>query len=288
MEKSQERLKVLNRIAEYEKLGKFNIDVEDDKPAEEIRPKDVDYVNKKLSSKFLTFLANKLGIAFFESMIKKNKFIIKEVIGLENVADIKTGAIVTSNHFNIRDNYAIFRALKPTFRKKQFLYKVIKDSNYTNFKGVVRLLMRHANTLPLSTNSETMRRFLDGISTLLKRGEKILIYPEQSMWWNYRKPRPFKPGAFKIAVNNNVPVIPAFIAMKDSDFIDDDGFPVQEYYIKFFPPIYPDSSLTYSENVKMISQKNYDLWVKHYEEFYGEKLVFSTASAQTEQTKELV
>ena len=82
MEKSQERLKVLNRIAEYEKLGKFNIDVEDDKPAEEIRPKDVDYVNKKLSSKFLTFLANKLGTAFFESMIKKNKFIIKEVIGL--------------------------------------------------------------------------------------------------------------------------------------------------------------------------------------------------------------
>ncbi len=31
------------------------------------------------------------------------------------------------------------------------------------------------------------------------------------MWWNYRKPKkPLKPGAFKIASRNNVPVIPIF------------------------------------------------------------------------------
>ena len=273
MEQSEQRLKVLARIKEYEKAGRFNEDVEDDEPAKPIRPKDVDYVNKKLSSKLLTKLANFIGKSFFEYMIKKNQFIIKEITGLEN-ADIKSGAIITCNHFNIRDNYAVYRALKPVFRKRQYLYKVIKDSNYTNFKGPVRLMMRHANTLPLSSDFETMKKFYAGVKTLLGRGEKILIYPEQAMWYNYRKPRPFQPGAFRIAARNGVPVIPVFIGMKDSEFIDNEGFPVQEYYLHFFPPIYPDANLSEKENAAIMSEKNYALWVEKYEEFYNEKLTY--------------
>ena len=53
--------------------------------------------------------------------------------------------------------------------------------------------------------------------TILKRGDFILIYPEQSLWWNYEKPKPLKNGAYKIASRSNVPVIPIFITMKDSD-----------------------------------------------------------------------
>ena len=274
MEKSEERLKVLERIAEYEKAKRFNDDVEDDAPSQVIRPDDVDYVNKKLTSKILTFFANFLGKAFFESMIKKNKFIIKEITGLENAEAVKCGAIVTCNHFNIRDNYAIYRALKPTFKKHQYLYKVIKEGNYTGFKGPIRLMMRHANTLPLSSDFNTMKKFYDGLKVLLSRGEKILIYPEQAMWFNYRKPRPFRPGAFRLAAKYNAPVIPAFICMKDSDFIDDDGFPVQEYYIHFFPAIYPDENLSEKENAAAMSEQNYKLWVERYEEFYKEKLTY--------------
>ena len=70
MEKAKDRLDVINKIESYEKLGKFNDDVEDDAPAKPIKPNDIDYVDKKLSSKFLTKLANFLGVAFFESMIK--------------------------------------------------------------------------------------------------------------------------------------------------------------------------------------------------------------------------
>ena len=177
MEKSEERLKVLNKINEYEKLGNFNDDVEDDAPAKTITPKDVDYVNKKLRNKLMTMIANKLGKMFFESMIKKNKLIIKEITGLENVSSVKGGAIMTCNHFHISDNYVVYRAIKPTLKKRHYLYKVIKESNYTNFKGVVRILMRHANTLPLSSNTDTMKDFYKGLNTLLERGEKVLIYP---------------------------------------------------------------------------------------------------------------
>ena len=273
MEQSENRLKVIAKINEYEKAGRFNGDVEDDAPAVPVRPDDVDYINAKFSSRFMTRVANFLGKSFFENMIKKNKFIIKEITGLENVNGIK-GAIVTCNHFNIRDNYAVYRALKPTFRKGQYLYKVIKEGNYTTFKGVIRILMRHANTLPLSSDFQTMKKFYAGVETLLKRGEKILIYPEQAMWFNYRKPRPMQVGAFRLAARYSVPVIPAFICMKDSDYTDDDGFPVQEYYIHFFPAVYPDANLSEKENAEIMREKNYGLWVNRYEEFYNEKLTY--------------
>ena len=274
MEKSSDRLKVLEKINYFEQIGNFNEDVEDDKPSKPIPPKEVDYINKKLSSKILTHLANFLGKTFFENLIKKKKFIIKDVIGLQNVKQVKGGAIVTCNHFNIKDNYAVYKAMQPALKRHQKLYKVIKEGNYTNFKGPVRLMMRHANTLPLSSDMRTMKKFYQAVSQLLAHGEKILIYPEQAMWWNYRKPRPLKNGAFKLAAKNNVPILPVFITMKDSDILDDDGFFVQEYYVHFLPAIYPDEKLKTNENIQNMCQQNYDIWVKTYEEFYNEKMAY--------------
>ena len=273
-DKHQERLEVLNKITEYEKASRFNDDVETDPPATVINPDDVDYTNKKLSSKFLTSLANTLGKMFFRTLIKKKKLIIKEVYDIENAKEIKGGAIVTCNHFNIADNYVVYRTIKPALKKGHYLYKVIKEGNYTTFKGPVRLMMRHGNTLPLSSNMETMKKFWEGMEILLNRGEKILIYPEQAMWWNYKKPRPLKLGAFRMAVKYNVPIIPVFITMKDSTYMDDDGFPVQELYVHYLPPIYPDEDLSPIDRANQMMDKNYKLWVKKYEEFYGQKLKY--------------
>ena len=105
------------------------------------------------------------------------------------------------------------------------LYKVIREGNYTNFPGFYGFLFRHCDTLPLSSNKRTMIEFLKAVDTLLKKGEFILIYPEQSMWWNYKKPKPLKDGAFKMAVKSNVPVVPIFITMKESDIIGEDRLP---------------------------------------------------------------
>ena len=48
MEKSKERLEVLNRINEFEKEKKFDIDVENDLPAKPLEANEVDNLNKKL------------------------------------------------------------------------------------------------------------------------------------------------------------------------------------------------------------------------------------------------
>ena len=119
-----------------------------------------------------------------------------------------------------------------------------------------------------------MVKFMRSFAELLKRGETILIYPEQGMWWNYRKPRPMQDGAFSLAVRNDAPVVPVFITMEDSDVPDGDGFFVQEYTLHILPAIYPDKTLSHIAAKKDMKNRNYEAWVKTYEEFYGKPLVY--------------
>lgn len=279
MEKSQERLNILAKIDEFERLGKWDIDVEDDPETKELLPSEIDYLNKKFSSKIKNVIANFAGTRFFEKMIKNNQLIIKEVRGIENFLAVKdSGAIITSNHFSVADNYIIWHSIKPYMKKglrEKKLYKVIREGNYTASPPPFRLILRHCNTLPLSSNRETMRKFMRSVDTLLKRGEKILVYPEQAMWWNYRKPRPMKNGAFRFAVNAMKPVIPMFITMEDSDQIGEDGFPIQAHTLHIMPAIYPDPNLAKPENIEMMRQKNEELFKKTYEEFYKTPLAYN-------------
>ena len=46
MEKSEERLKVLAKIAEFEKQERWDEDVEADPEAKELLPDEIDYLNK--------------------------------------------------------------------------------------------------------------------------------------------------------------------------------------------------------------------------------------------------
>jgi 1-acyl-sn-glycerol-3-phosphate acyltransferase len=273
MEKAPDRLKVLEKIKQLELEKRWNEDVEDDPETKELLPNKIDYLNKKLTSKIACSFANRAGTAFFENMIKNKQLIIKDIRGIENFLSVEGGAMITCNHFNVADNYAVWRAIKPYMGKKR-LWKVIREGNYTNPPALFGFILRNCNTLPLSQNTQTMKKFLSSIKVLLTRGEKILIYPEQCMWWNYRKPRPLKNGAFNFAVTSKVPVIPAFITMEDSNILGGDGFPVQEYTIHFLKPIYPDNNLTKSQNVENMRNENYNAWVKTYEDFYGIKLKY--------------
>ncbi|MBE5736347.1 MAG: 1-acyl-sn-glycerol-3-phosphate acyltransferase [Clostridiales bacterium] len=273
MDKSPERLEVLAKIEDNERNGRWYEPVENDPEALELLPNKVDYLNKKLTSKIKTFFANKGATKFYEDMIKKGQFIIKGVTGIENFLSVEGGAILTCNHFNPCDNYAVWRSIKP-YMGKRLLYRVIREGNYTNFPNPIGFFFRNCNTLPLSRNTETMKKFLSAMKVLLERGEKVLVFPEQEMWWNYRKPRPPQPGAYRFAVTSSVPVIPVFITMEDSETIGQDGFPIQAYTVNFLPPIYPNSELSKKDNIQYMADANYKACVKAYEEGYGIKLKY--------------
>lgn len=273
MEKSAHRLEVLGRIAELEKKELWHLDVEDDPETYPLEPDKVDYLNEKFLNKIKNKVANIFAAHFFDKMIANRQLIIKEVRGIENFTAVKGGKIVTCNHFSVTDNYAVWVALRD-YMDGRMLYKVIREGNFTNPPKPFGLFMKHCNTLPLSSQKATMVKFMKAFSELLRRGETILIYPEQSMWWNYKKPRPMQDGAFSLAVRNKTPIVPIFITMEDSDVLDGDGFLVQEYTLHILPAIYPDQNLSYVDAKKDIKNKNYEAWVKVYEEFYQKSLKY--------------
>lgn len=273
---SPETQKLLDRIDEFEKNGWFDKDINDDPPTRPLRPGEVDYTGKKLSTRIGTKIANKIGQRHFEKMMKNGDVVLKEIRGSENLAGLKDkGVLITCNHFSVFDNYAVLKAVEPILHKR-ILYKIIREGNYTSFPGLYGYLFRHCNTLPLSSSYTCLKELMAAIHTLFCRKEKILIYPEQGMWMNYRKPRPLKLGSFRFAVKENVPVLPLFITLEDTESTGGDGLPIQAYTVHILPPIYPDKDLSVRENTEMMCRRNYQLWKDTYESFYGIKLEYTT------------
>lgn len=269
-----DRVAILKKIREFERAGRFNEDVENDPPSQVLMPDDIDYIHKTRRDKAKTKIAFKMAHRFVNSLIADKKLIIKDIKGLENFKNLDSGAIVTCNHFNAFDSFAIQLAYEAADQNDRTFYRVIHERNYTNFPGFYGFLMRHCNTLPLSSNLETMKKFVSAADQLLTSGNFILIYPEQSMWWNYRKPKPFKRGAFVLACKSNVPVLPCFITMKDSEIMGDDGFPIQEYTIHISEPIYPNSALPYRDRVEDLKNRNFEVWKDIYEKEYQTPLIY--------------
>lgn len=276
VEKSKDRLEVLARIDEYEKNQWWSKDVEDDPPTRQLQPGEVDFTRRKLRSKIHTHFANKAGWKFIQSLVKSGALMMDEPEGLENYEAVKDlGVVMTCNHFNPFDNFAVLLTIDK-YLKHHIMWKVIREGNYTNFPGFYGYLFRGCNTLPFSSNYSVTKEFFAGVKTLLKKKQKLLVYAEQGMWWNYRKPRPLTAGAARFAIENNVPLLPMFITMRDSDKIGDDGFPIQIYKVHVLPALYPDPNLSKKQNIEMIRQKNYDMWKDVYEKTYGIPLTYLT------------
>ena len=273
---SQERQEILDRIKKYELEGDFDHDVENDPPSRPLQPKEIDYLRKKWRNKIARFFVTRAADKGIKGLIDAKQIIIKDVVGKENLQDIKGSAFITSNHFHPFENMAIYKVFKDYAPKKDF-YRVIREGNYTAPPKGFDKFFKYCNTLPLSSNPSTMKKFLSAIETLTKKNNYILIYPEQYMWWNYKKPRPFKDGAFRFACKNNVPIIPCFITMEDSkENFDGDGLPVQEYTVHIMKPIYKDESVPFKQAVQKMKEENFNMCKEVYENTYGIPLTYTT------------
>lgn len=267
-----ERQAILDKIVEYEKAGKFDQDVENDPPYKPITVEGIDFLRKKPHNKFKSAFANWYSFKYFNHLIDKGQIIIDGYEGVHNLKEVTTGAVITANHFSPFDSIPLHKIFKQV-KKNRKLFKIIREGNYS-FPGLYGFFMRNCNSIPLASNLEVMRHTLNAIDTVLSRGDYLLVYAEQSMWWNYKKPKPTKLGAFKWASKNNVPVIPTFITMRDTGALDGEGFPIKAYTLHILPAIYPKSNLSIGENALYLKAENDKAWKEVYERVYGEKLTY--------------
>lgn len=274
--RAPDRVEIIKKIEEFERTGRFHEDVEEDPPSSELLPDNIDYLKRGMIKRIKTKIAYKVAHKFVYRMMDENKFIVRDIKGIENFKNLQTGAVLTCNHFNAFDSFAIELAYEAAEQPDRKFYRVIREGNYTSFPGFYGFLMRNCYTLPLSSNRQTMKKFMSATDKLLQDGNFVLVYPEQSMWWNYRKPKPLKKGAYTFAVRNNVPVLPCFITMRDTDILGEDGFFVQEYTIHIGKPIYPDRTLPRGRQTEKMMQENYEIWKEIYETEYEIPLSYTT------------
>ncbi len=192
--------------------------------------------------------------------------------GIENLSGVQGGAVITSNHFSPFDNTVVRKGINRAFHQR--LYIVSQDTNLA-MTGFVGFLMNYADIIPISGSIRYMSdHFGPAIKDMLERGNKILIYPEQEMWLNYRKPRPPKRGAYYYAAVNSVPVISFFVEIKTMPKLDTEDFYKLRYVLHILPTIYPDPDKSVQENSRQMMDIDYKQKKEAYEKAYGRPLTY--------------
>lgn len=222
---------------------------------------------KKLSYFFKNKIANKTV-----KKISKELYPDIKINGLEklDLADLSNGAIVTSNHFNPLDSYNIRKIVEEKLHKK--LYIVVQDTNLA-MPGFLGFLFNNIEVIPLSKSPNyIIKKFVPELKKILSKGDFILIYPEEEMWFNYRLPRPCKRGAYQFAHELDVPVISFFVKMIDTDKTDNDEFNKVKYEVSINKVIYPEAGESVKSDSRKMAEVDYEARKKAYEDAYNKKL----------------
>lgn len=273
MSKENNRLEVIKNIKTYSELGEFHNKVETNDPvlsqseSREITDKYVRNRNKlsfRLKRDAATAIANAAT-----SVINRDT----KIIGLEKIPSDLKGAIITSNHFSPFEN-TVIRLLTRKLNKK---LNIISQTTNFAMSGIVGFLMNYADTVPISSDPHYLARDLFSIlkEKIVEKGEAVLLYPEQEMWYNYRKPRPPKKGAYYYSSKLNVPVVSCFVEVIDTDKNLNDNFNKVKYVLHILGVLYPDLSLGAKGASEKLAEEDYNLKIKCYEKVYNKKLDYT-------------
>lgn len=224
---------------------------------------------KKLSYFFKNKIANKTV-----KKISKELYPDIKINGLEklDLADLSNGAIITSNHFNPLDSYNIRKIVEEKLHKK--LYIVVQDTNLA-MPGFLGFLFNNIEVIPLSKSPNyIIKKFVPELKKILSKGDFILIYPEEEMWFNYKLPRPCKRGAYQFAHELDVPVISCFVKMTDTNITDNNEFNIVKYDVFINKVIYPEKNESIKSDSRKMAEVDYETRKKAYEDAYNKELKY--------------
>ena len=222
----ENRAQVIENIKTAVKKGKMHAKVELGDPiltkSERIKlVNDYWKQQKKFSHKLKNIIAQ--GIINIDTLILMAHTQIKNK---KRAQGPKYGAIITSNHFKQTDS----------------------------------LPMNNINAIPIVQSYQYLgREFPKHLQKVFDKKGWVLIYPEQEMWYNYRKPRPLQKGAYYYAAKANVPIISCFVEIQDLPEMEKNSseFHKTRYILHVLPTIYPVDRLTVDQNAKRMRDIDY-------------------------------
>lgn len=262
---------VIENIKKHVKAGEYNKKAELDDPvlSDEDAEKAIAGYAKYRNNKLWYFIKSRPVFIMEDIVTLMHKKHIK-VVGWDNLKGIKKGAIITNNHFNPLDSIFPRYVIKKKYHKPINL--VAQETNLA-MEGFNGYLIYNQRLVPLRKSPNyILRTFIPQIKRMVEAGQFIVIYPEEELWFNYRKPRPCKRGTYLFASQANAPVVPIFIEMQDTNEDDNEQFVKLDYTIHILKPIYPDPKKSHKENSVMMAEQDYAERKEAYELAYGKKL----------------
>lgn len=231
-----------------EKTKKSKVKVVRDFKADE----NYDFYNKSKSHKFWSFLHRIFAFLFLGPYIK-SKYKVR-VIGKEKLKKYKNKPIITiSNHINHLDIQMIAVLL---FKTRKLNWITLESNlNYN-----VKTFILNSGGIPIPTNPLLKPKFFNQMGELLKAGEILHVCPEGSLEKNHDGIRPFKVGAFRFSVDNNVPIFPITIQI----FYRGKKQKTQ-YVLVVNDPIFPNANaVDAKEESNLIMQKAFNVMEKSF------------------------
>ncbi|MBQ4183378.1 MAG: 1-acyl-sn-glycerol-3-phosphate acyltransferase [Bacteroidales bacterium] len=267
------RKEAIDNIRKAVSEGRFNDKTEPFDPEwdpEALKTDILHYVRRRSSFPFKikNFIARKI----VDSWIWRYSNGVNEIVGMEKLKAVPGPAFVTSNHFNPFDNGFLRTMAKESGHGR--LWAISQGTNFV-MPGLNGFVLRNIDVIPLISEPSYMNGpFRELMAGVLKENRYILIYPEQEMWFNYRKPRPGKRGAYLFAAEYGVPVIPCFVELRELPQLLTPDFHDVKCILHILDPIFPNPSKSARQNSFEMCEADYQAKKAAYESIYGRPLSY--------------
>lgn len=160
------------------------------------------------------------------------------------------GWISVSNHNLILDCYA---AEHVNLYRKTYIPTVEETMKIPG----VRHILRAINVIPIPSNPRGLVKFKDTVNLLISEGKILHFFPEGSLWPYYSKLRTFKPGAFRFARDNNVPIVPFCIYFRPRRGLWKLFGKNPLVTVEVLEPMYPDMDIPKKQAIAKISDDTF-------------------------------
>ena len=212
-------------------------------------PNDYKYIRKSWVFRSNSFLAKYIVATPLLWII--NTFFCRTKIENKKVLKYfkKRGYYLYANHVLPFD--PIVLPFKTHLKKKTV---IVAGHELFSINGFVSDFVRHLYAIPTPNNDlEMYNNFVECMSYYIKKGERVLIYPEAHIWPYYNDIRHFKSSSFKYPVDDNAPV---FIATTTFKKRKGNRKPKPIIYID--GPFFPDETLSHRERIEDLATRVYE------------------------------
>ena len=163
----------------------------------------------------------------------------------------KDGCFIVSNHTQVQSDSYI--GPLATYPKKCF---IISNPDVLSLRGM-RLGMQAYGVIPLGSNLDEKKKFLQCVDTRMKQGNAVIVYPEAHVWPYYTKIRDFDYQCFWYLANAKKPMFVLTNCYKKRKF-----FKKPQIVTYADGPFYPNPDLSEIEAAKELRNIAYDTMCK--------------------------